>query len=80
MALVGANFPDIKTPAESGEIINTPVKDLLEQFKSSVEANKKEGIAADFSDKEKSNTKYSTSTTKQVIWSWHPFLAVMLLL
>ena len=69
MALVGANFPDIKTPAESGEIINTPVKDLLEQFKSSVEANKKEGIAADFSDKEKSNTKYSTSTTKQVIWS-----------
>ena len=69
MALVGANFPDIKTPAESGEIINTPVKDLLEQFKSSVEANKKGGIAADFSDKEKSNTKYSTSTTKQVIWS-----------
>ena len=69
MALVGANFPDIKTPAESGEIINTPVKDLLEQFKSSLEANKKEGIAADFSDKEKSNTKYSTSTTKQVIWS-----------
>ena len=33
MALVGANFPEMKTPAESGEIMNTPVKDLLEQFK-----------------------------------------------
>ena len=33
LALVGANFPDVKTPAAAGEVINTPVKDLLEQFK-----------------------------------------------
>ena len=33
MALVGANFPDMKPPGEAGEITNTPVKDLLEQFK-----------------------------------------------
>ena len=33
MALVGANFPDMKGPGEAGEITNTPVKDLLEQFK-----------------------------------------------
>lgn len=61
MALVGANFPDIKTPAESGEIINTPVKDLLEQFKAGGENNKKE----EYSDKG-SSLKHSTATLNQV--------------
>ena len=60
MALVGANFPDIKTPAESGEIINTPVKDLLEQFKAG------EGNTKNLTYSDKGTSKCSTSTLNQV--------------
>ena len=42
MALVGANFPDMKAPGEAGEITNTPVKDLLEQFKTDEESGPKD--------------------------------------
>lgn len=42
MALVGANFPDMKAPGEAGEITNTPVKDLLEQFKTDEESSQKD--------------------------------------
>ena len=42
MALVGANFPDMKAPGEAGEITNTPVKDLLEQFKTDEDSGQKD--------------------------------------
>ena len=45
MALVGANFPDMKAPGEAGEITNTPVKDLLEQFKVDEESSQKDAFS-----------------------------------
>ena len=62
MALVGANFPEMKTPAETGEITNTPVKDLLEQFKNDGENSQKDV----FSDKGSVASKHSSSALKEV--------------
>ena len=62
MALVGANFPEMKPPAEKGEIINTPVKDLLEQFKIEEENSQKEI----FSDKGSVTSKPSSSVHREV--------------
>ena len=62
MALVGANFPDMKAPGEAGEITNTPVKDLLEQFKVDEESSQKDA----FSEKGSVNSKYSSSIAKDV--------------
>ena len=65
MALVGANFPEIKTPAETGEIINTPVKDLLEQFKADRESSQKE-LEMDTGN---TKSKHPTSLLKEVSFS-----------
>ena len=65
MALVGANFPEIKTPAETGEIINTPVKDLLEQFKADRESSQRE-LEMDTGN---TKSKHPTSLLKEVRFS-----------
>ena len=62
MALVGANFPDMKAPGEAGEITNTPVKDLLEQFKVDEESSQKDAV----SEKGSINSKCSSLIAKEV--------------
>lgn len=66
MALVGANFPDMKAPGEAGEITNTPVKDFLEQFKVDEESGPKDGL----SEKGSANSKCLTSIQKDVSIFW----------
>ena len=63
MALVGANFPDMKGPGEAGEITNTPVKDLLEQFKADDDSVQKDM----FSEKGSVISKCSSSIHRDVI-------------
>ena len=62
MALVGANFPDMKAPGEAGEITNTPVKDLLEQFKVDEESSQKDTV----SEKGSITSKCSSLIAKEV--------------